>query len=109
MTGPAATAVASAARLGWRFIGAEQLVTDDGNQLHLASDPAAVIVAEVEEAVRRWRWRNIERRRPSLDSSGRGAGTCMKPLWLPLRSKQNDDKWGPKVRGALRSVTANRQ
>ena len=51
----------------------------------------------------------FERRRPSLDSSGRGAGTYMRPLWLLLRSKQSDDKWGPKLRGAFRSVIANRQ
>ena len=61
VTGPAAATVVTAARLDWTINDALSCTTDQGKLLQFDLDPPAVIVAEVDEAVRRWRWRAIER------------------------------------------------
>ena len=109
VTGPAAAVVASAARLGWFFIDATLVKTDQGRELNFVVDSPAAIQIEVEAAVRRWRWRNVERRYPSLESGGRGDGIHMRPFWKLLKSTHNSPSWNATHRGALASVFANRQ
>jgi len=53
--GPAFAMVASAMRLGWTVVDATHMVTDEGESLHLLSDPPAVVERKVNESVRRWR------------------------------------------------------
>lgn len=59
VTGPAAAATASAARLGWRFDGGQVLVADDGSMYDLRLDPPIVVLQAVHRAVRRWRLERI--------------------------------------------------
>ena len=60
-------------------------------------------------AVRRWRWRNIEQSLPSMTPLVQSGGPNFTPIWKTIRSSQNDEKWNPATRSALRSVIANRQ
>ena len=72
-------------------------------------DPPVVVAREVHEAVRRWRWRTIEGAHPSLSSAGAGRGAVMEPIWKLLNSRESTPAWNEHLRGALRSVIANRQ
>ncbi len=57
--GPAAAAVATAARLGWTMVSTRTIEWDDGSSLDLACDPPVVIGDRVHDAVRRWQCRRI--------------------------------------------------
>ena len=46
---------------------------------------------------------------PSISPLMAGSGPNFTPIWKALRSSQNDEKWNPATRSALRSVVANRQ
>ncbi len=83
---------------------------DNGSQLHLCVDSPAFVKDKVCEAVRRWRWRSIEERLPSLDSGGLGAGAAIQPIFrlLDPRADGGED-WGPRERAGLRSALANHQ
>ena len=59
VVGPASAIVASAARLGWRFLSAFELETDCGKTLSFLQDSPSYIAEEVREAVRRWRFARI--------------------------------------------------
>ncbi len=107
--GPAGAAVASAARLGWHFVDAATLVTDQGRTLELDADPPAVVKREVTRAVRRWRWRRIEARYPHLDSGGEGRGACLAPVIRLLRGNGATAHWRAEHRAALRSVVTGTQ
>ena len=107
--GPADAVVATAARIGWTFVDATLVITDQGKELNFVVDSPAAVCLEVDAAVRRWRWRNIERRYPSLDSGGRGDGVHMRPFWKLLKSQLNNSTWNASLRGALASVFTNRQ
>ena len=107
--GPAAAMVASCSRLGWTVLDALNITTDQGRGLNLATDPPAVIREECREAVRRWRWRNIATTMSPLQLNGTSQGAVMQPLWILLRSRQNDTEWNPRLRGYLKSVVTNRQ
>lgn len=102
--GPAATMVASCARIDWIVADGLNLVTGEGRSLNLGTDPPAVVRAECREAVRRWRWRNISMTLPQLS-----LGAVMQPIWKLLTSRQNDEQWNPRLRGYLRSVISDRQ
>ena len=107
--GPAAAVVATCARLNWNVLDATAIKTDDGKVLHLNLDPPVVVMQEVKKAVRRWRWRSIERTLSDLGANGSGRGAPMEPIWKLLMSNRNDKDWNPSLRGALRSIIANRQ
>jgi hypothetical protein len=64
---------------------------------------------EVNRAVKRWRWRNLETLMPQLKKGGSGAGALMEPITKLLKSKENSVNWNPALRGSLRSAIAGRQ
>jgi hypothetical protein len=70
--GPAAALLCTATRLKWTVHDAVTIVTDEGRTLRLELDPPVVVVRAVHEAVRRWRWRSIEKSHNSLRSNGLG-------------------------------------
>jgi hypothetical protein len=107
--GPAAVFVATCNRLLWKVVDESTVVTDLGRTIHLDLDPPKVVEAEVDEAVRRWRWRRIVKHTGDEGSDIAGRGAFMEPIWRLLRSRQNDDEWNPVLRGSLRSAMANRQ
>ena len=77
-TGPATVFVLTAARLDWTVHSATSVTTDEGTRLTLHIDPPAVVKIECKRAVQRWRWRNVQRKFPSLCLGNlRGVGpTC---------------------------------
>ena len=59
VAGPVAAAVASAWRLGWRFLSAKRLVGDVGAEWDLLRHSPAAVCAPVKRSVARWRMRKI--------------------------------------------------
>lgn len=106
--GLAVAFLASAARLERTVRDAITCVTDVGRVLDLTLDPPAVVRLEIEESVRRWRWRNIAARHASLQLIG-GVGPDLKPIWKLLNSKFRSGSWGAAQRGAPHPILANRQ
>ena len=92
-------------RIGWSVISATELESDGGRVFHLAVDPPVVNTRAVEAAARRWMWRNLAEKHPSLHK----VGCSFDPILKLLSSKQNDDEWNPHLRAMLQSVAANRQ
>ena len=107
--GPGAAFVATASRLGWSVRSATDVMTDAGRVLHLHLDPPIVVAKEVEAAVRRWRWRNVERDVPSLDSAGAGRGANIAPVMSLLQPASDTPGWTVEFRGGLKSALLNRQ
>ena len=107
--GPAAAFVATCNRLLWKVVDESTVITDLGRTIHLELDPPKAVEMEVDEAVRRWRWRRIVKHDGDVDADIAGRGAFMEPIWKLLRSRQNDDEWNPVLRGSLRSALANRQ
>jgi hypothetical protein len=107
--GPAAACVASAWRVGWRFLSAHDLVTDDGTQVDLRRDPPAFVVKLVRESVRRWRWKRIEAAYSSLKQGDGGFGAMVQPVFSMCRSRKKVPGWDSATKGALLSTMANRQ
>ncbi len=107
--GPAAAFVATAERLGWTVLDAHCLTTDAGRALRLDLDPPVVVARECEAAVRRWRWRSVEKAFPSLDSRGAGHGPNFDPVLALLRPAPDKPHWTAEHRGALRSAVLGRQ
>lgn len=99
---------ASAARLLWAIVDAVKRITGRGRELNLAVDSPAAIKLEVDQSVRRWRWRNVERKHASLDSGGWGSSVCMEPIWKQLRLRSIDG-WGGSHKGMAASVIPKRQ
>ena len=109
--GPAAALVVTCSRIGWKVNSALQLTTHEGRQLDLTVDPPAVIEQHARYGVVNWRNNNIRRSLGTLPNPG-GGGIFFEPIWQLLRakkSKKSDDNWGTAEKGALRSVTTNRQ
>ena len=107
--GPAAAFIATCARLKWTVIDAGNVITDTGQALNLLVDPPAEVVRQVAAAVRRWRWRNIERAIPQLELGEHEQAAVMQPIYELLRSTRNDKEWNPNLRGYLKSANAGRQ
>ena len=103
--GPAAALICTAKRLNWEVINATELLTDTGRTLYLTLDPPIVVARLSDEAVRRWRWRNVSQIHPSLPESGAN----LNPLYKLLNAKTTNDDWNPHLIGALKSVLAGRQ
>ena len=80
--GPAASFAASCARLLWVDVSATAVTTDRGTLLDFTRDSPAMIRREVCEAVRRWRWRRIEKRLPALIQGDGGYGLHIQPLFM---------------------------
>ena len=59
VAGPVAAAVASAWRLGWRFLSAKRLVDDVGTEWGLLRHSPAAVCAAVKRSVACWRMRKI--------------------------------------------------
>ena len=106
--GPAAAFVASAFRLGWSVADSFCLVTDRGQALDLRRDSPAFVMAEVREAVWRWRWRRLEEKHPCLAAGAGGHGPFMRPIFKLLSARPNAS-WSAEQQGALRSAVADRQ
>eukprot|EP00973_Karenia_brevis_P088046 12211286-Karenia_brevis.AAC.1 len=109
VTGPAAAFVASAWRLGWVVHDFASITTDTGLQMDMRRDSPEFIKSQVQIAVRRWRWRRIEEKLPSLSTERGGHGAFMAPLHRLMASRSSAPDWGPKQQGALRSLVSNRQ
>ena len=101
--------MATCSRLLWKVVDESTVVTDLGRTIHFELDPPKAVEMEVDEAVRRWRWRRIVKHDGDVDADIAGRGAFMEPIWKLLRSRQNDDEWNPVLRGSLRSALANRQ
>ena len=96
-------------RLLWQVVDETTVITDKGRTIDFQLDPPKAVEMEVDEAVRRWRWRRIVKHRGDLDADIAGRGAFMEPIWQLLRSKQNDDERNPVLRGSFRSALANMQ
>ena len=107
--GPAAATYLSARRLGWSTANATAWTTDRGRHLDLRVDPPAVIIREVHDAVRRWRWRALALKYPSLSVFADGEGAVMEPIWKLLRSTTATETWNSDFRAALKSLICARQ
>ena len=101
--------MASCNRLLWQPVDESTVITDQGRTIDFQLDPPKAVEMEVDEAVRRWRWRRIVKHHGELGADVAGRGAFMEPIWQLLRSKQNDSEWNPMLRGSLRSALANRQ
>ena len=77
--------VATAARIGWQTVNSTTLITDLGEILDLRLDPPKVVAHQVFEAVKRWRWKRLEKQHKRLAEGGTGRGPMMAPKLL--RSK----------------------
>ena len=107
--GPAAAFVATCGRLLWQVVDETTVITDLGRTIDFELGPPRVVEIEVDEAVRRWRWRRIIKHGGENDVEMAGRSAFMEPIWQLLNSRQNDDEWNPMLRGSLRSALANRQ
>ncbi len=111
VTGPAAAVVTTAGRLGWRFVDATTIVTDEGATIDLDLDPPIVVKRQVVEAVRRWRSRRM------LDAAGAtsnsvddgNAGFCMGPIRRLLEPTTTCAGWSRAHQAALHSAAVNGQ
>ncbi len=93
----------------WRAVTASEWITDRGMEINLCRDSPAFVRDLVVQAVRRWRWRRIEARHPSLRQGEGGHGLHFLPvarLCYPLRATA---QWTFEHAGALRSAVTNRQ
>jgi hypothetical protein len=99
--GPAAAFVATLWRLGWTVFSATSCTDDLGVAIDLKMQSPAWVVEHVTSSVLRWRWRNVEKSYPSLDSAGVGLGPAWRPIMGALKAKDTSD-WGPAQNGALR-------
>jgi len=107
--GPGAAYLLTCQRLGWTVIDATLVRTDLDELLDLRLDPPAVVLQHCDDAVRRWRWRRVERIHPKLAAAGSGRGPLMEPIWKLIKSKAEGDEWNHHHRGGLKSAIANRQ
>ena len=108
--GPGAAFVASAQRLGWKVASATHVIDDKLNDIHFDRDSPAQVRFLVEQSVRRWRWRRIELKYPSLKQGVGGFGVHMCPLYRLINSKKAPtEEWGHNHVGALCSAICNRQ
>ena len=109
--GPAAAYVATATRLGWCVQGPLCVTTDEGVTLDFCLDSPAFVRTAVDDAVRRWRGRNIGRKLAGTDPDGMGLGPNFASMYRLLDPRRNteDAEWGPRERAGLRSACANRQ
>ena len=87
--------IATCRRLKWVVKDAVTVIADEGSVLQFNLDPPAAVAIQVKLAVKRWRWRNLERTMPQLARGGSGNGALMNPVWKLLKSKQNDEKSRP--------------
>lgn len=73
-------------------------------------DSPAQVRFLVEQTVRRWRWRRIELKYPSLKQGVGGFGVHMCPLYRLINSKKAPtEEWGHNHVGVLCSAICNRQ
>ena len=107
--GPAAACWASLDRLRWRAFSAYEWVTDRGMEIDLRRDSPAFVQDLVVHAVRRWRWRRIEARHPSLAQGEGGYGAHFLPLAKLCYPLKSTSEWSHEHAGALRSAVTNRQ
>ncbi len=87
----------------------KSLRTDDGQVPNLGQDSPAFIRERIEEAVRKWRNRNIAMRVPSLAGDGSRAASYLKPVFDLLSGAGKEEGWGSAQRAGLKSALLNRQ
>ena len=109
--GPAAAVVATAARIGWTFVDGLTAMTDEGEVVNFCAVPPLRVRRMVNDAVRRWRWRCLSARFPSLAASGGGAhGPFLQPIFKLLDTRLiPTDEWSWQHKAALRSAVLGRQ
>ena len=64
-----------------------------------------MLARQANDAVRRWRWKQVAEQHPTLPAEGANFG----PIAKLLKSKRDDDVWNPALRGALTSLVVGRQ
>ena len=74
--GPAAALILTCERIGWQVLSATEIKTDLGRIILLLNDPPIVVTKLCDEAVRRWRWRNLRATHQDLPQ----AGASMRPI-----------------------------
>ena len=79
--GAAAAFVATCCRLLWQVVDGSTVVTDLGRKIDFELDPPKAVEAEVDEAVRRWRWRRIIKHGGGNETEIAGRGAFMEPIW----------------------------
>ncbi len=109
VTGPAASFVASATRLGWLVRDAFSVTTDCGEDLRFDLDPPVIVQRAVARSVQRWRWRRVELAFPHLHHPTGHVGADLEPIAKLLRSRSNDGVWNRETRAGLRSALVGRQ
>ena len=107
--GPGAALVATCWRLHWKVCSATKLITDRGELVDLRLDSPAVVQKKVIGAVKRWRWRRIERKPPQLAVNGSGSGAFIEPVWSALNTKKVAKRWSGKQKGSYKSAMTGRQ
>jgi hypothetical protein len=107
--GPAAAYLATARRLGWVVDSAVTVTTDIGCVIDFSRDSPAFVIKLVQESVRRWRWRRVEDKHPSLRQGRGGYGAHVLPILQLLNSRRVRDDWTPAAKGGLVSTATNRQ
>ena len=85
--GPAAAVVGTTKRLGWTIQNATTTTSDKGRIFCREDDPPVVLARKCNDAVRRWRWRQIAEQHTSLPAEGANFG----PIAKLLSSKRNDE------------------
>ena len=131
VTGPAATLIASAQRIGWTIDQGRYVECDDKENLDLLLDPPAVVVQHARRAVRRWRINNVanmfpalQPQEPDLQVHGCRPGQTQTPLQETVLDFSDVvgsllgkgvttcptfADWSPKFKGDLRSALSGGQ
>ena len=109
VNGPAAAAVASAARIDWHFADATTIITDRGASIDLLLDPPIVVRREVVAAVRRWRWKAVAAAHPHLDRPDSCGEACLRPVQRLLSPSARSALWTAAHQASLRSAIVNTQ
>jgi hypothetical protein len=108
--GPGAAFVASAQRLGWTIVDAFSCTDDRGHLICLSRDSPAMIRLLTDASVRRWRWRRVEEKCPSLIQGAGGFGAHIVPSYRIINARKPPAPgWGHQQTGALCSAIMNRQ
>ena len=82
--GPAAAFVCTAQRLSWEVISAIEVITDEGRRISFLEDPPVVVTRLVDDAVRRWKWKNVAAQHPSLPQEG----VNIRPIFKLINSEE---------------------
>ena len=106
--GPATAFVASAAELGWTVQAAACVIDDRGCAIDLGRDSPGLVRQMVAASVRRWRWKRVASRLPSLRRSP-ACAAFLQPIHRLLDPRNHDTTWTSAQAASLRSLVTDRQ